>query len=311
MSLINILWKKLVGGVAIPTQVSAADPLPVVQTGTPTLPADAATATNQTAQITKAGAGLPASLASGGGLLVQDGPTELQVGVVLQDATNGTKNGDELVVTGYADTRLVVSSGGAMGGTIAIEVSANHSQWWDAVVASGSSPVLAPSASVTQDGHYFVHTAGFRYLRARFIAVTGTVTVTGYTCVQSSPMSVQAASLMGHNGTGLDMIRVANIRKDMSAVTITTITTLWTPTSGKKFRLMGGILSVSAACSVLLEDNSAGAGNFIVRTPKLAADAAYNFDLGNGFLSAAANNLLKGTSSAAAAITGTLYGTEE
>ena len=119
------------------------------------------------------------------------------------------------------------------------------------------------------------------------------------------------ANLQGYNGATWDRVRVQNIRKDMSAVTITTIATLWTPASGKKFRLMGGSFSVSAACSVLFEDNSAGAGNFVWRTPKLVADTPYNFDLGNGKLSAVADQVLKATSSAAATITGTLYGVEE
>jgi len=61
---------------------------------------------------------------------------------------------------------------------------------------------------------------------------------------------------------------------------------------------MGGTLSVSAACSILFEDNSAG--TTVWRTPKLLADTPYNFDLGQGVLLSAANNVLKATSSAAA-----------
>ena len=98
-------------------------------------------------------------------------------------------------------------------------------------------------------------------------------------------------------------------RYDMSAVTITTIATVATPTSGKKIRLLGGTISVSAACSVLFEDNAAG--TTIFRTPKLAADTPYYFDLGAGYVGAAANNVIKATSSAAATITGTLFGVEE
>lgn len=100
--------------------------------------------------------------------------------------------------------------------------------------------------------------------------------------------------------------------KDLAAVTITTITTVWDPGSGKRFRLMGGTISVSAAGSVLFEDGSAGAGNFVFRTPKLEADKPYTFTLGElGRLSAAVNNDLKATLSVAGTITGTLYGTEK
>lgn len=96
---------------------------------------------------------------------------------------------------------------------------------------------------------------------------------------------------------------------DLSAVTITTITTVITPTSGKKVRLIGGCISLSAAASVLFEDNSAGTTVF--RTPALLSGAPYNFDLYTGKLLAAANNVLKATSSAAATITGTLFYAEE
>jgi hypothetical protein len=91
--------------------------------------------------------------------------------------------------------------------------------------------------------------------------------------------------LHAFNGVTWDRVRIANIRKDLATVTITTITTVWTPTSGKKFRIMGGMISVSA-------------------TP-------YNFDLQNGILSAAANNVLKATLSVAGSITGTIWGVEE
>lgn len=115
--------------------------------------------------------------------------------------------------------------------------------------------------------------------------------------------------VLGWNGATWDRARIPTVFKDLNAVTITTITTVWTPTSGKKFRLQGGHFSVSAAASVLFEDN--GAGTTIIRTPKLLADTPFILDLGNGVLSAAANNVLKATSSAAAAITGHVYGTEE
>lgn len=105
-------------------------------------------------------------------------------------------------------------------------------------------------------------------------------------------------------------VNVADKFADLNAVTITTITTVLTPTTGKTARLLGGTISVSAASSVLFEDNAGGTTVF--RTPKLAADTPYTFSLGSvGKPLAAANNVLKATSSAAAAITGTLYYSEE
>ena len=106
-------------------------------------------------------------------------------------------------------------------------------------------------------------------------------------------------------------VNVPDTYKDLSAVDIGSIATVWTPATGKKIRLLGGYISVSAAVSVLFEDNAAGAGNFVFRTPKLTADTPFVFWFDQGRLLAAANNVLKGTASAAATITGTLFGIEE
>lgn len=133
--------------------------------------------------------------------------------------------------------------------------------------------------------------------------------------ILTAPGSVNSAPLAifpyGFNGTSWDKVRISNISKDVSTVTVTTITTVWTPASGKKFRLMGGTLSCSTAVSILFEDNTAGATIF--RTPKLLVDTPYTFEVngGQGFLSAVANNVLKATSSGAGVITGNLWGLEE
>ncbi len=99
---------------------------------------------------------------------------------------------------------------------------------------------------------------------------------------------------------------------DLSAVAVDTIVTVWTPATGKKFRIQGGEISASAAISVLFEDNASGAGHYLFRTPKLVANTPYSFKLpGNGIPSAAINNVLKATGSGAGAITGFLWGVED
>ena len=99
---------------------------------------------------------------------------------------------------------------------------------------------------------------------------------------------------------------------DAAGIAIGTIATVATPTTGKRLRLLGGSISVSAAVSVLFEDNAAGAANFIRRTPKLVADTPYQLDFGpRGVLLSAANNVVKATGSGAANLTGTLWGIEE
>ena len=78
-------------------------------------------------------------------------------------------------------------------------------------------------------------------------------------------------------------ISTAAKRLDMSAVSITSIATLLTLTTGKKFRLLGGYFSVSADASVLFEDNSAATANFIFRSPLLLAKTPFYFSLGPDF----------------------------
>lgn len=94
---------------------------------------------------------------------------------------------------------------------------------------------------------------------------------------------------------------------DMSAVTINSIATVLTPTSGKKLVIVAGEFSVSADASVLFEDNSAATANFVYRSPLLAAKTPWRFYLGNGKALSAADNVLKATGSASCTITGIIW----
>lgn len=120
---------------------------------------------------------------------------------------------------------------------------------------------------------------------------------------------IVGSSLLGYNGASWDRLRTPAVYKALAGVAIGSIATVWTPAGGKKFRLMGGSISVSAAVSILFEDNAGG--TTILQLPKLPADTPYNFDIGNGLLSGAEDRVLKATSSAAANCTGYLYGVEE
>jgi hypothetical protein len=112
------------------------------------------------------------------------------------------------------------------------------------------------------------------------------------------------------NGSTWDRLRTPNVFKTLNAVSIATEATIWTPAAGKKFRLMGGLISVgTAAANVLIKDNTAG--TTIAILPKTAVDVAFTFVLGNGVLSAAANNVLTATGVATTTISGVVWGTEE
>ena len=118
------------------------------------------------------------------------------------------------------------------------------------------------------------------------------------------------ADLMVWNGATWDRQRTPAVFKTIAAVAVTTGTpvAVWTPASGKKFRLMGFALSLSVAGAVLLKDATAE----FIRTPLMAAGIGLvSPNMGNGYLSSAANNVLAIDASANGSVSGYVYGTEE
>lgn len=113
------------------------------------------------------------------------------------------------------------------------------------------------------------------------------------------------------NGTKWDRARTPAIFKPLSAVLITAETTIWTPAAGKKFRLMGYAITQGAATgAVTLRDNTAGT-TILVIPPNTVGVVQLSPAMGNGILSAAANNVLTATGVATETITGYVFGTEE
>jgi hypothetical protein len=114
----------------------------------------------------------------------------------------------------------------------------------------------------------------------------------------------------GYNGINWDRVRVANVFKPVSLGAGTAETTIWTPAAGKKFRLMGFVLTTDVASTLTFKDNTGGTTIFTsrggVNTPVVLTPAN-----SNGILSAAANNVLTVTRGTSAALDGTLYGCEE
>lgn len=102
-----------------------------------------------------------------------------------------------------------------------------------------------------------------------------------------------------------------NVFVTVNAVSIAAEATLWTPTSGKKFRLMGGLLtSTGAAGNIIVKDGSGGSTIFLI--PNTLVGTPFLFNLpGNGLLSATANNLLRAIGVASQVLNGTLWGREE
>lgn len=108
-------------------------------------------------------------------------------------------------------------------------------------------------------------------------------------------------------GTAWDRIRTTKIFKQVNAATAGD-NAVWTPATGKKFRLLGFVLACGAiAVNVYLKD---GATTFSP-TFNLATHQVIQINLGNGYLSAAANNVLYANLSEANPVGVWAFGTEE
>lgn len=116
----------------------------------------------------------------------------------------------------------------------------------------------------------------------------------------------------GFMGTGFDRVRFGKVYKWMEYITLPTGTasTVWTPAAGKKFRLMGVQISTSAAAQVHLRD---GAGGTRFHSQRTGGADTKDFNFGNGYLSAAANNVLEILNSTGSSVDVwvTAWGTEE
>jgi hypothetical protein len=109
------------------------------------------------------------------------------------------------------------------------------------------------------------------------------------------------------------MARTPDTFKGQNAVAFAgapSVIAAWTPAAGKKFRLMGGIVSVSVAGVLTLADGAAGPIFCAVGLPANVSIALP--PMVNGFLSAALNNVLQvGGLANAVLLNGMFFGTEE
>jgi hypothetical protein len=101
----------------------------------------------------------------------------------------------------------------------------------------------------------------------------------------------------------------ANVFKSVAATVITNETTVWTPTSGKKFCLLGFVITQGVATgNITLRDNTAGAT--ILTIPATPVGQPLPVPLGAGIISAAANNVLTAQGVSTETISGFFYGIE-
>jgi hypothetical protein len=111
-------------------------------------------------------------------------------------------------------------------------------------------------------------------------------------------------------GGTAETLRIADVFKRMgtgSGLSINAGGTAWTPAAGKKYRILGGLVTSTVAGEVVFTDSGGG----FVFSMYLAANTPQPFVVGNnGFLSPTANNTLVATL-ATATLYGTLFGVEE
>jgi hypothetical protein len=104
-------------------------------------------------------------------------------------------------------------------------------------------------------------------------------------------------------------ILAADVFQSFSALAITAEATLWTPTSGKKFVLMGFVITQNTlAGDITLKDGTGGAT--ILTIPATPVGQPLAVPLGAGITSATADNLLRAIGVATETISGFVYGRE-
>lgn len=129
----------------------------------------------------------------------------------------------------------------------------------------------------------------------------GQTTLVGFGCLAGQVKQTSAENPRA--------VRMADTFKTLNLASSSAEQTIWTPASGRKFRLLGLHLMLGAAVTLTFRDNTAGATVLIV-----AGGTTVPVQLflgGFGILSAVANNVLTVQASAAATIVGTVYGVEE
>ena len=142
-------------------------------------------------------------------------------------------------------------------------------------------------------------------------------------------LGVGVSAFTSNSGSSSVLLRTPNIFKDKSTVTASGDTAVWTPTTGKKFRVMRFMIAVQGlsttsaggAVAITLRDaTTAILHTFNINVPATALTGAallYEsnwIDLGNGYLSAVANNVLNvnlGTAFTAGGVDVFVIGCEE
>lgn len=112
-----------------------------------------------------------------------------------------------------------------------------------------------------------------------------------------------------YNGATMDRERTPAVFKVVALTAATAETTIWTPASGKKARVMVGWFTASAQTLLTFKD---GTGLTTILALEVAANQPFTLpNIGNGILSGAADRLITVTRGTSAILNGVIGGTEE
>lgn len=232
--------------------------------------------------------------------------------------------GDRISSTNPLSVSVAAGGGGAA--TIADGADATQGAVADAVVAAGAAGTLSaklrrlttdlaallglfPAAAASSDTRTAPTTTDVYAWTMLWTTSVGQRLRNANSAGDGGTAGIAASGLFLYNGASWDRTRTPNVFKVVALTAGTAETTIWTPTSGKKFRLMGFLLTPGAASTLTFKDNTSGTTIFAARAATDTPIAPGG--LGNGILSAAANNVLTVTRGTSATLDGAVWGTEE
>ncbi|CAB4128462.1 hypothetical protein UFOVP103_45 [uncultured Caudovirales phage] len=171
---------------------------------------------------------------------------------------------------------------------------------------AGASDTNVTSSNVQVMASYNMLYDGTNWSRQRSVGALGDNT-------SSSVLGLTSTGLHGYNGTGYDRVRTGSkfYYQEYIGLTSNSSTSVWTPTTGKKYRLMGITLSATVIGRYFVKDGLTG--NVICAFNLDVANAQRNFYFGNGLIGTAANVVLavQNGNATTANIWVTSWGTEE
>lgn len=98
----------------------------------------------------------------------------------------------------------------------------------------------------------------------------------------------------------------------VNGVTITGESTVWTPATGSRFRLLGyNLVSATATGNVTVKDGTGLTTVLLIPMPAVGSPTGFTMIGGQGIVSGAANRVLTFTGASTQVVTGWLYGIEE